>query len=136
MTKVPAIELFYDTGIPYDSSTMAKIKSYLSRGLAIAITIYVGSDSTFEYYSGGGKVLYKKCTYDSNGDCGQDHAVTIVGYGKKLGKDVWIVKNSWSDSWGDNGFFFVEIGKDSYCSEHTAYALIPKNFTLTSGSVS
>jgi len=31
-----------------------------------------------------------------------DHAVLLVGYNKA--DNAWIVKNSWSDSWGENGY--------------------------------
>lgn len=33
-----------------------------------------------------------------------DHAVTIVGYTP----DYWIVRNSWSQEWGDDGYFYLE----------------------------
>ena len=38
-----------------------------------------------------------------------DHAVTIVGYTK----DAWIVKNSWGTGWGDDGYFYLERGKNA-----------------------
>lgn len=69
----------------------------------------------------GQDVLYKKC-----GTYKPDHAVTIVGYGRYRGKNVWLVKNTWGKRWGSEGFFFAEIGKDSYCIEHYAYALRSK----------
>ncbi|KAL6855948.1 hypothetical protein ACP4OV_018750 [Aristida adscensionis] len=41
-----------------------------------------------------------------------DHAVTVVGYGAEPagdgGRKYWIVKNSWSEGWGDKGFFLLE----------------------------
>lgn len=47
-----------------------------------------------------------------------DHHVTFVGYGKYKNKWVWVIKNSYGSSWGDNGFFYMPIGHDSYCIEH------------------
>lgn len=65
--------------------------------------------------------LYTSGVYD-NFDCGTtlDHGVLLVGYGTMDGKDYYRVKNSWSDSWGDNGYIYmsrnsVESSKEGQC---------------------
>lgn len=37
-----------------------------------------------------------------------DHAVEIVGYGEENGKKYWTVRNSWSTSWGQDGYVLIE----------------------------
>lgn len=51
--------------------------------------------------------LYKSGVF--TGTCGTnlDHGVLVVGYGSIDGTDYYRVKNSWSTTWGDQGYIYL-----------------------------
>ncbi|EEA08370.1 papain family cysteine protease, putative [Cryptosporidium muris RN66] len=55
--------------------------------------------------------FYKKGVFDA--PCGTDvnHAVVLVGYDLDIysGKEYWLVRNSWGENWGENGYIKLAI---------------------------
>lgn len=79
------------------------------------------SQPSFSFYSSG---VY----YDAN--CGNtpdslDHQVLVVGYGTLYGQRYWLVRNSWSTWWGNDGYILM-AQKDNNCGVMTSptYPLI------------
>jgi cathepsin L len=88
----------------HENAAVSDIKQYLNEVGPMAIAL----DATdFQYYDSG--IL--EC-YNSN----LDHAVLLVGYGTENGQDFWIVKNSWGQSWGEEGFVRVSQEASSNCA--------------------
>ena len=69
------------------------------------VSIAIEADQLdFQLYAGG----------VFTGTCGTslDHGVLVVGYGTLDGNDYYKVKNSWSTSWGDDGYILLGRGEE------------------------
>lgn len=60
------------------------------------------ASNAFMFYKGG------VWTKDEEGDI--NHAITIVGWDDTKNPPAWIIKNSWGNDWGENGFAYVTYG--------------------------
>ena len=95
------------------------------------VVVALNAPSDLFYYSGG---VYSfkdtnKANFDINGLSRWEktnHAVLAVGWGENAdGKKYWIIKNSWGDSWGENGYFKLAKGDDEIAAESMAVAAYP-----------
>lgn len=73
------------------------------------VTILINTrPKSFKFYDSG---VY----YDKGCDDRLDHAALAIGYGTTdNGEEYWLVKNSWSVSWGRKGFMKISM-KDDIC---------------------
>jgi cathepsin X len=81
--------------------------------------VAAGIDATvLETYTGG----IITATEPSN----INHIVSIVGYGTLNTTDYWIVRNSWGQYWGEQGWFRIIRGKDALGIESMVSWATPK----------
>ncbi|XP_019731833.1 digestive cysteine proteinase 2 [Hippocampus comes] len=79
----------------------------------VAISIDAAHRS-FVFYSHG--VYYEPACGNTTDSL--DHAVLAVGYGTLNGEPYWLVKNSWSTYWGNDGYILMST-KDNNCGVTT-----------------
>lgn len=85
-------------------NSVSDLKKALVENGPISVAINA-SPKTLTFYSNG--VLDDpKCTGD---EMSLNHAVLLVGYGTLQGKDYWLIKNSWSTYYGNNGYLLIAI---------------------------
>ena len=86
-----------------DSAAMASV---LHEYGGISIAIDASSWNTYR----GGVMTESSC---SSSPRKMDHAVQVVGYDFDAEKPYWLVRNSWTDQWGEDGLIKLEMGKNT-----------------------
>ncbi len=104
----------YVTDAVYLPKNATVIKNTLITHGAIYTTMYWHSS----YYNPANH------TYCYTGNQLTNHGVTLIGWddnkATNCGTGAWIIKNSWGNSWGDNGYFYIAYS-DSRIHEEVAY---------------
>ncbi|XP_055372843.1 procathepsin L-like [Condylostylus longicornis] len=85
-----------------------KMKQIIATKGPLACSVNAGEDS-FQLYKSG---IYEdqKC---NEGEV--NHSILVVGYGTENGRDYWIIKNSWTNKWGEGGFMKLPRNANSFC---------------------
>jgi hypothetical protein len=65
---------------------------------------------TWNDYTGG---VLTAAACGSMGADSQDHCVQAVGFNSTASTPYWIVRNSWATTWGDEGFIYLEMAKNT-----------------------
>ncbi|XP_050736886.1 dipeptidyl peptidase 1-like [Eriocheir sinensis] len=100
-----------------------EMKSALVRGGPLVVGLEVYND--FLHYKGG---IYQHTGLQDRFNPLEltNHAVLLVGYGEdKSGTKYWTVKNSWSEDWGEGGYFRILRGSDECAIESMALEVVP-----------
>ncbi len=89
------------------TSTSWKIKNYITEGYVDGVS----NDATLKkaLYENGPLTVDTYWNYIGNT---VGHAISIVGYYPSEEGTVWIIKNSWGTTWGENGFGYIIIEPD------------------------
>ncbi|KAL4191361.1 hypothetical protein AMTRI_Chr07g29530 [Amborella trichopoda] len=96
-SKAATITGFHD--IPYHDEN-AMLSAVANQPISVGIN---GSGSEFRHYSGG--IFTRACSLHL------DHVVTVIGYGTgDDGTPYRLIKNSWGESWGENGYMKIQRG--------------------------
>jgi len=80
----------------------------------------VATDDWQDYQWG---VLMADCPHDA---ADINHGVQLTGYDNGKNEGWWIVRNSWSDQWGMQGYIWLDFPNDCGVADIVTYAVVNK----------
>lgn len=80
--------------------SVEEIKQAIYNYGAVGAAVYV--ENFFQAYTGG---LFDKCKKNVKW---ANHTIQLVGWDDS--QEAWLLKNSWSTGWGENGFMWIRYG--------------------------
>ncbi|CAJ0594799.1 unnamed protein product [Cylicocyclus nassatus] len=105
-------QLGYSMDYNYDKIYANSAYSIIANEDAIRKEIYTNGPVTAAFNVYQDFFYYKTGVYVQTWgeDTGGGHAVKLIGWGVENGVKYWLVSNSWSTDWGDNGLFKIRRG--------------------------
>ncbi|CAH0760340.1 unnamed protein product [Diatraea saccharalis] len=90
------------------------MKTVLNKYGPVAVAVYAGTN--MKLYSSG--ILYD---FDCDSAENPNHGVVVVGYGERDGTPYWIIRNSWGENWGEDGYILISAVNNNCMVLSTAF---------------
>jgi C1A family cysteine protease len=126
ITRMNGIKIDGWVNLPSRPSVTLIKKSIVRYGM---LSVSINAVDEIVFYTGG-IVSTDACKNTRAKDL--NHAVNLVGYATDpdTGTEYWILRNSWSDIWGEKGFFRVELGdRDCGISIDVSFPIVKRTLT-------
>ena len=105
---------FYELYSVGDKVEAIKTELMTNGPMEVAFDVY----EDFMTYKSG---VYQHVTGEKVGG----HAVKLLGWGVENGVEYWKIANSWNETWGEEGYFRIIMGKDECGIESSNVAGLP-----------
>ena len=105
---------FYELYSVGDKVEAIKTELMTNGPMEVAFDVY----EDFMTYKSG---IYQHVTGEKVGG----HAVKLLGWGVENGVEYWKIANSWNETWGEEGYFRIIMGKDECGIESSNVAGLP-----------